>query len=83
MGHAGGVGGGGGAGGVAMGGSLMGGGPMHRGPSAGSNVSGGGSVGVGGGGGAGGPRPLTSSDTIIVRNLPENCTWQGLREGFR
>merc|ERR1719499_1558994 len=57
----------------------MGSGPMQRGPSAGSNA--GGSVG-GVGGSAGGPRALASSDTIIVRNLPENCTWQGLREGF-
>merc|ERR1719210_1329069 len=66
-------------GGSGGGGSLMGSGPMQRGPSAGSNA--GGSVG-GVGGSAGGHRALASSDTIIVRNLPENCTWQGLREGF-
>merc|ERR1719237_1724916 len=71
------VGGGGGAGGVGMGGSLMGSGPM-RGPSAGSLAG----SNASGAGGAGGPRPLASSDTIIVRCLPENCTWQGLREGF-
>merc|ERR1719328_32155 len=70
---------GGSMGGSGGGGSLMGSGPMQRGPSTGSNA--GGSVG-GVGGGAGGPRALASSDTIIVRNLPENCTWQGLREGF-
>ena len=37
-----------------------------------------GSVSSGGGGGV--PRP--SSDTVVVRNLPPDCNWQILREGF-
>ena len=31
-------------------------------------------------GGGGVPRP--SSDTVVVRNLPPDCNWQILREGF-
>ena len=39
-----------------------------------------GGVSSGGGGGGGVPRP--SSDTVVVRNLPPDCNWQILREGF-
>ena len=30
--------------------------------------------------GRGGSRP---SDTVIVKNLPFNCNWQALKDGFR
>ena len=39
---------------------------------------GGGNQGMSGGGGGG----VTRSDTVAVRNLPPDCNWQILREGF-
>lgn len=39
---------------------------------------GGGNQGMSGGGGGG----VTRSDTVSVRNLPPDCNWQILREGF-
>ncbi len=32
--------------------------------------------------GPGGPGAVRSSDTVLVRNLPPECSWQSLREGF-
>jgi len=49
--------------------------PVGRGPPQVSSSTGGN---FGGGGGV--PRP--SSDTVVVRNLPPDCNWQILREGF-
>jgi len=73
----GGMGGGGGGystssgGGAGFGGSNdMGGGPQGG--------YGGGNQGMSGGGGGG----VTRSDTVAVRNLPPDCNWQILREGF-
>lgn len=50
--------------------------PVGRGPPQVSSSTGGNF----GGGGGGVPRP--SSDTVVVRNLPPDCNWQILREGF-
>ena len=52
--------------------------PMQRSSNAGMGGMGASSS-MGGGSNPGGSRP---SDTVIIRNLPNDITWQDLREGF-
>ena len=81
MGGMGSMGGGGGAGMNNMGGGGTGMGSMGIG-AGGSAMMRGGATNSGAGGTTSGGSGMTSSDTVIVRNLPPECNWQALRQGF-